>query len=514
MVLFVAHIQRAAAQEQESVDSSELRSAAGDIEFISNTAAPPVINTRVEIENLGSGPGAIIRDGAAFAGNRSRYFVIHQLHPSEADKLDADIFGLGPGAGVDTIDNLRLIIQSYLRAAYGYSAADSVLLARYITVYNAVYRNNRDYFTRRYKTPLLADLTPGSEGLATRFDQWPGRTLMLIPLQSAAAGSLSAIDTSAISDTAVVGKLREEDDRGVEQRQAMVDLKEREADKAAADAAQQREANAAEAKGIAAEQQRIDAEKQRLAGEQAKAAAANEAAKTPEEKAAAGDKQAELSQAAEKLNEDEAKLDERKEGLEENKREAGERQAFADRKDEEARSDRESISADQREMISGARAAAPPQPAGVLAVRLSGGSSRGILVKVNPAAGDTLQTSALNEVAARSLVTVDGKLFAIAGNAPDARLIEIDTVSMQSAKQGPDTMNADTPIWNQGNNLYAIVSRNGSNYLAVFDTNLGKKAESTVAVHPWASLSFQGDKIITQNASGTVVILKISDLTE
>lgn len=513
-VLFLVNGRNVAAQGQEGVDSAELQGAAGDIEFVSNTALPQVINTRAQIEALGRGPGALIRGGAELAGDRSRYFVIHRLYPAEADRLDADIFGIGPDSGVDTIDNLRLIVQSYLEAAYSYPAADAALLARYITIYNAVYRNNRDYFTRRYKTPLLADLTPGSEGIATRFDQWAGRTLMLIPLQTAVAGSPSAIDTGAISDSAVVNKLREDDDRGVEQRQAMVDLKEREADRAAADAAKQREANDDETKRIAAEQQRVDAEKRRVADEQAKAASEKEAAKTPEEKAAATEKEAALAREEAKLAEDEKKLDERKEGLAESKREADETQAFADRKDEEARAEREAISADQREMITGARAAAPSAPSGVPAVRLSGASSRGTLIRVNPTAGDTLQTSALHQVAARSLVTVDGKLFAIAGNAPDARIIEIDPAALQSVKQGTETMNADTPIWNQGNNLYAIVSHDGKDYLARFDTGLEKKAESAVAVHPWASVSFQGDRIITQNASGAVIILKASDLTE
>jgi hypothetical protein len=487
---------------QEGVDSAELQIPGDTIEFISNTAAPSVISTRQQIFSIGAGLGSAISGGAEQSGATGRYFIIHQLHDAEADKLDADIFGLGSGAGVDTIANLRLIIQGYLETAYRYAPADAALLARYVTVYNAVYRANRAYFTQRYKTPLLSNLSAGSEGLALRYDQWPGRTLMLIPLMTAASGSISAIDTSSITDSRVVEELKKDEDKGIGDRQGMVDFKERESEAADKAAQDQKKANAEEAAKIQQEEQRIAQEKAALEEQQAEGAA-----KTPEEEAAAREREAALAESEEALAE-------RKAALAENQQKEAGLEAFADRKAEEAQRERASIAADQSEAITGQRPPAASPPAGVLGIRLAAASPRGIVVKVNPASGATMKTSALNQVLARSFSSVNGRNFAVAGAGDAARLIEIDAQTLESVKVGEDQMNPDTDIWVLGNDFYAITSLGGKNYLALFDTNLLRKAQSAVEVHPWSSVIFQGDKLITQSANGNVIFLKTADLSE
>ena len=405
----------AAAFAQESVDSAELRRAEGPVEFISNTARPVRIDTREEILDLGRAPGSAVRGGAETSGARGRYFVIHRLYPEEFDKLDADIFGLGVGAGVDTIGNLRLILQGYLQRAYDYTPADAALLAEYITIYNAVYRRNRAYFSQRFKTPLLDDLTPGSEGIALRYDEWPGSTLLLIPLMNGAAGSLSAIDTSTITDAMVVDKMREDEDRGIPSRQGMVELKEREADAAEAAAAKLRQTNAEEERRVTAEKERVAAEQRKLAEDKAKLEAEAAAASTPAERAAAKAKQAELAQREAELAESQGALDEKSAELAESKNAAAEAAEFAERKAVEAQQERESIAADQRDLIGVAQAKAAET--GVLAVRLTGQSSpRGTIVKVNPSSGATLQTSPLNQVAGRTLTCIGGKTVAVAAS--------------------------------------------------------------------------------------------------
>jgi hypothetical protein len=74
-------------------------------------------------------------------------------------------------------------------------------------------------------------------------------------------------------------------------------------------------------------------------------------------------------------------------------------------------------------------------------------------------------------------------------------------------------VDGNTALWSQGNNIYAIVSAGGKNYMGMFSMDLAKLAQSTVEVHPWASFSLAGGKIITQNASGGVIILN-QDLTQ
>jgi len=245
----------------QQVDRGELQRNLAPVTFYNNEGPQARIETREQIRQIGAGLGQSISARQARAGVNNRYFVIHSVTAPDGDKLNADIFGLGSNAGVDHIRNLRTIIQGYLQEAYAYSARDAALLAEYITIYNAVYRGNWNYFSGRFKKPVVDNLNRDSAGLAVRYQEWPGKTLMLIPLN---AGGLSSINTSAISDSRVVERLRSEDDRGIPQRQGMVDLKEREAAQARQEAANKQEAARTEAGAIARDRQSLEAEQRQI----------------------------------------------------------------------------------------------------------------------------------------------------------------------------------------------------------------------------------------------------------
>jgi hypothetical protein len=495
---------------QESVDAAELESNLTSVEFIDNTAAPSRIDTRQQILNIGDVLGLAIQGGSSVTGDVSRYFVIHRLHPSEFDKLDGDIFGIGANAEVDQIRNLRLIVQGYLEGAYAYSATDAALLAGYITIYNAVYRKNRVYFSGRYKTPLMDDLTAGKEGISLRWDEWPGNTLMVIPLQTARDGSLSAVDTTSITSGEVIEELRKDDDRGVEQRQQMVELKEREADEAAQKAAIQREEVTRDEQKIAEERRKAEEERQKIAEERQQVPEGS----TPEEEA---ERQAALDEREEAVAGKEADTDELEKSVEEKKQEASENEELAERKTEEANAERAAISEDQREMIASANI--PSQSAdasGVLGLKLlERNSSIAAPVLVIPSSGEQLKTSALNTVRARSLIRANGRAFAVAGeNGGDSvhRLVEIDAATLQTVKQGADEINTESLIWVNGSNLYAIVNADGQQYLARFNMDLAKQAQSPAPVHPFATVMFEGGRLLTQNAQGAVAALDAQTL--
>ncbi|MDR0540328.1 MAG: hypothetical protein LBG74_07510 [Spirochaetaceae bacterium] len=488
----------AAGNDGQPVDTGELQSNLGPVEFINNTARPTVVNTRQQIWAIGNRLGLAVRNNTGEAGGRASYFVRHNLYPAEMDKLDADIFGLGANVAVDNIRNLRWIIQGYLEGAYGYKIEDAALLAEFITIYNAVYRKNRAYFTGRYKTPLMNDLQPvGNEGLSTRWNEWAGQTLMLIPLRTAADGSLSAIDTSAITSEEVLNELRKDDDRGIEQRQAMVDLKEREAEAAAQKAELQREA-------ITAEEKRIADEKARIAAEQAELERQRQEGAISDEDAA--------KQAAELATQEEAaRLAE--EELQKQRDEEAANLAFAERKIEEAQSERQGISKDQAETLGLNQQGGAPPPS-LLGIRLNPGVLTGRIVRVNATNAAQIQSSELNTVNARTVTFTGGKLLAVASSSGKQRLVEIDQTTLQMLKQSAEELNKDSLLWVNGANLYAIALVGGKNRIGRFDMNLALQASSAVDVHPLAAVTIQGDKILTQNVSGAVIILDALALTE
>jgi hypothetical protein len=457
------------------------------------------------------------------------------------------------------VRNLRLIIQGYLEAAYQYSAQDAALLAEYITVYNAVYRGTWAYFEQRYKSAVVQHLEAGKVGLSIRFDEWPGQTLMLIPLGRGSSGSLSAIDTSAVSDTNVLDEMRKEEDRGIEQRQEMADLKDREAQEVEQKAQVQREAIAEEEQKISQEREDVSQERERIAEErqQTRQAAASgeisrEEARQQEEALAARETAVETK---------EQELEQREEALVEQREEVRREEEWAEQKREEARQDRESIARDQWEMgveeqgeegpqdrqeaesvvrEEGSRAESPregslqegspreessreesqgtAEGSGLIgAILEKPDSSLGRVARVNPVTGAEIRRSGTNTVNGRTLAFVGGRLLALAGETRGngaIRLVEIDLNSLEIVSRGNDDIHPSSLLWVNGMDLYAIVSSEGGAYLGRFDVLLSRQAISETAVHPFASVNFQNGLLVTQRADGSILILNPRELTE
>jgi len=495
------------------VDRGELQKNLAPITFYNNEGPQARIETREQIRQIGAVLGQATKANQARSGASNRYFVIHSVSAPDGDKLDADIFGLGSNAGVDHIRNLRTIIQGYLQEAYGYTASDAVLLAEYITIYNAVYRGNWNYFSGRFKKPVMDNLNRDSAGLAVRYQEWPGKTLMLIPLNTS---GLSSINTSAISDNRVVERMKTEDDKGIPQRQGMVDLKDREAAQARQEAAGKKEAAKTEESAIAKdrqslaeEQRQIDKDKQQLEKDKASGNITDEEAAI---------KEAELSQREADAEKKSDQLDQRESDLAAQKQDAAKQEEFAQQKQDEARQDRESIAQDQQAML---EQGLPPQGSiqGIISIVLERpDATTGRLVSIDPATGKELKRSALSTVSVRTLTIINNKVLAIAGENQSGgavRLIEIDPRSLEMISQGNDDLHPGSLIWVNDDDLYIITANsNGTFNLGRFNTAMALQAKSTVSVHPNAMVSMQQGFLLTQRTDGSSVLLNPMDLTE
>jgi hypothetical protein len=148
---------------------------------------------------------------------------------------------------------------------------------------------------------------------------------------------------------------------------------------------------------------------------------------------------------------------------------------------------------------------------------LNQNSSLGRVVKLNAANGAELKRSPLNTINARTIVLTGGKIRAVAGENRGngaIRLIEINSDTLEMAKQGDDDIAPQSLLWVNGSDLYAISTTGGNLYLARFDTNLALQAKSSVTVHPNAALTFNGDALLTQRTDGSALLLNPRDLTE
>ncbi|MCL2834649.1 MAG: hypothetical protein FWD78_15880 [Treponema sp.] len=543
----------------------------GPVEFINYEGPYTRIETREQIRAIGYTLGVMVRNGINNAGGAGRYFVTHSVSAPDGFKLDADIFGLGVDVGVDHIRNLRLIIQGYLEAAYGYTERDAALLAEYVTVYNAVHRGDLKYFDSKYKSDVMKNLTQEKAGLSIRYDEWPGQTLMLIPLGMGSAGPLSNVNTTPLTDTSVTEQLRQSPDMSLDTRKDMVDLKERQADEAAQQAQIQLEAIQQEQQRLAdqqqqaqqqqqqaqqqqqqaqqqqqqaqqqqqqaqQQQQQAQADQQRIAQErqqpgadqnaldqqQQQAQQQEQQAQQQQQQAAAQEQQAQQQQQQAAAQEQQAQqqqqqIADQQQQLQQQQQQADQVQQYSDQKADEAQQDRQGIANDQQAIIN-QEPIMPITTSGLLGVSiLTPNASLGRIVKINPDNGQEVQRSILNTVNARSLCQVNGRLYAVAGEARGdgaIRLVELSTDTLEMLKQGDDDISPQSLAWTNGTDIFAVTSSGGNFYLARFNAELVRQARSSMTVHPFAAVTFSDNYLITQRADGSAVLLNLNDLTE
>jgi hypothetical protein len=213
----------------QQVAEEELKSADREIEFINYAGSYDRVDTAEEIKAIGYVlAGALKQDGRT-GRFLTKYSILRAMDPQEKGKFDADILSIDPEARVDHIDNVRRILAGYLEGAFRYAPEDARLLARFATVYNAVYRGDLQYFGSKYKAVVMSHLSRQNAGISTRYNEWPGATRLLVPLTSEAAeGKLGALSTTELTEKKVVEEMRRQPDMGLEERKDMVELKERE----------------------------------------------------------------------------------------------------------------------------------------------------------------------------------------------------------------------------------------------------------------------------------------------
>jgi FKBP-type peptidyl-prolyl cis-trans isomerase len=109
----------------------------------------------------------------------------------------------------------------------------------------------------------MNNLTADKAGLSTNYEEWAGKSQIVIPLAKI-GGGLSTIDTSVISDKKVVESMQEEDDKGVDERKKLVDFKEREAEEATEKAQTAQKKVTEEAKKLSTEKKVLDEVKKKV----------------------------------------------------------------------------------------------------------------------------------------------------------------------------------------------------------------------------------------------------------
>lgn len=516
------------------VDENEIKSISDQTIVFENYTGPhKKVDTLAQIKEIGSGLAKDFnKESASKYGTEDRYYVIHAISNEENDKLDADIFIVGKNAGVDHVRNLRHIVASYLTQAYGYAYDDAYTIATFVTVYNAVYRGKLDYFKSKYKSIVTDNLSSDKAGLAISYKEWPGATQMVIPLADI-NGGLSTIDTSVISDKKVVESMREEDDKGIDERKNMVDIKEREAEQASEKAQEAQKTAAKEEKTLqdekkeltekketAAEAQKKADEAQKKADEAQKKAAENPKDKEAQKEADNAKKDAEAAKKdaddAEKAVEEQQKVvEEQQKKTDEAKKEAAEEQAVADKKNTEAKDERNQIAQDQKEVI---KQSLLEETTAIYALKVVDDAKLySAIVKVNRLTGEELKTSPVKVVRNRTVYPAGDNFIAIAGESGKkgaVKLVQIDKTNLDIVKESEEVIADNSVLVQVGSDYLAVINDNGKNYLGKFNAELECKAKSNVEINPATPVIPSAEGYCVTDTKGKVIILKLSDLSK
>ena len=534
LVLTSVLIFSASAVFSVEVDENEIKSTSNQTIVFENYNGPHAkVDTLEQIRSIGSDLADGFNKDVPFSkGNADRYYVIHAIDSSEQGKLDADIFIIGKNSGVDHIRNLRHIIASYLSKDYGYEYDDAYTIATFATVYNAVYRNNIEYFKGKYKNDVLKNLDADKAGLALSYKQWAGSTQIVIPLADL-NGGLSTIDTSVISDKKVVESMQEEDDKGIDQRKNMVDIKEREAEQASQKAQEaqktatkeeeklKEEKNILEQKKETAEQKKQAAqESQKKADEAAKQAQENPGDRQAQKQAEQAQKEAEQSakeaeQAQKEADEQQETVEKQQETVNEAKNTAETEQAKADKKQTEAGNERNQIAKDQKEVIT---QQVLEETTAAYALKLVDTKNLySAIVKINRLTGEELKTSPVTVIRNRTVYRDGTNFIAIAGETNKngaVRLVQIDKDNLEIISESHEVIADNSVLIQAGSDYYCVINDNGKSYVGKFNSNLECTVKSSVEVNPATPIFISAEGFFVTDKSNKIITLNPSDLTK
>ncbi|MDX9802183.1 MAG: P83/100 family protein [Spirochaetia bacterium] len=507
ILLLVSIVFTAMVSAETAVDRRELEKNYKEVEFINYEGPNEIIETKSEIMSIGQSLAGPISSGKVQSLIPGKYRVLHLLDPSEPDKMGADIFILEKGAKVDHIRNLRLIISAYLQDMYSYSSADSMLIAEFITYYNAVYRGNLDFFSERYINMVLTNISIENAGIDVNYINWPGKTRLVIPLEKPAATSEAASpDPFELAGKDVVEDLRKEEDMGIEQRKKIVEFQEESIAEGKEELAKKEiEASIAE-KSITEKEKALEEKKKEIS----------------DSKLSESDKAVIIKE----LEAQEDKIEKEKEAFAAKKEEAETMKKDIEKKEEAISEAREKIAEDSNKLLEKKEAAKKDESLAAEMEKSAGTPFLRLEEGTLPRSGRFVFFSTLDKVVsvpAEAPVSA-GRLYA---ETPAGFIIPVKestgkyTLSLLGKKDLLPVKSASQEVWSgsyillSGNDIYCTAKPAGSStgwVVARFADNLEAKAFSEIEADPDTFIIKKDNLIIFQDKKGNIVSVDAASL--
>ncbi|NOY07724.1 MAG: hypothetical protein GXP33_02650 [Spirochaetes bacterium] len=506
----------------QGVDVEELKKNLKEgIVFINYTGKPEFVETSKEIIGIGKKLAELVKSNGREGRISLKYSVYHAVAPDVSHGLDADIISIDKDATVDHIDNIRRIVSGYLEGYYGYSLKDAELLAKFITIYNAVFRGNIDFFKKVYKPVVMSYISRENAGLSTKYYEWPGRTRMVIPLTpEAGKGSLSSISTSEVTEKKVVEQMRKKQGKGLNERKEMVQLKEREVTEKSTKLTELQKSLKKEQKAKAVLEGELAKEKQTLEKKKRSSTASSEEIKKQEKK----------------VKELETKAAEQEKAVKEKKKTVTAQSQAIEEKNKEIKAERQQIAEDQTAVL--AETAASGKTAAVTELQVksitdtlyylnlagnSGSTGRNwSLIIIDPQKQKiTEKASGLNnsilEISEKKLMFAGGRILVTAyvdNSRKTAKLFSLDPRKLTPVYVSDYELYPSAYILPSGKFIYAVVSEGSEYFLGKFDSSLKLVTKSKTQISPDSYITVFNKVVYLNAKNGSIVSLDTGTLKE
>ncbi len=96
--------------------------------------------------------------------------------------LGGDIISLEENTRYGHINSIQRFLSAYIQDAFEFSEDNADTIALFALYYNAIHRNEKSYFRKKYISDLYNTLEVDKTGISTNYKDWAGGTQIVIPI--------------------------------------------------------------------------------------------------------------------------------------------------------------------------------------------------------------------------------------------------------------------------------------------------------------------------------------------
>ncbi len=537
--------------QNPQLDVEEVRSTPVRFSNRSNRLAGAALRQEDNVSGLELAEGILKEKSAAI--NRIK---VRRIFAAERAGRGADILEVDAGANFGHINRLQRILAAYLVKAFQYSASDAVILSRFVLYYNARKRGDLNTIKERYSEPVVATIDPQRVGIDRSFQNWAGKTQLLLPLRKSivrpGGGDLDRSEIRQELDAAPPAEqqqFEQADRRRSEDEKARLAQKEAELQQERERLQQERARAERERAEIAQEKEEIG--KRLLALRQDPQKNRAQITEAEKEQTALQEREQQVEQQTREIEEQEEGVAAQQQETQEQQQQVEEQQQEIERQEqqqdiaaattpatptedsqeeleqqrlEELQRENERLRKEKEEQEKVSANVVQDKILFMRVVRHTpSGHYQNELWYLDAAKDDTLFRSSYTNICSRDFLITAENNIVVTGYEGDAhersdhKLVLLDIDKLEKKGESKELVHWSTPFHFRDGKIYVFEQKGEQYYLARFNTNLTFDARTNDAVNPYAQVTFYKNKIYltgspANNEPTTIQVFQRTDL--